>query len=121
MLNTRCMLCLELADGTMLPVNESRLLCEKLMRRGIVRPNPATRLRVALWRRACCGSDCACFAYLRVGGGQEPHRVYAHAYEDGDVLLTDNWAVWHSATGGLAPEDRRVMHLSSWDGSRTPR
>ena len=52
---------------------------------------------------------------------QEPHRVYAHAYEDGDVLLTDNWAVWHSATGGLAPEDRRVMHLSSWDGSRTPR
>ena len=42
MLNTRCMLCLELADGTMLPVNESRLLCEKLMRRGIVRTNPAT-------------------------------------------------------------------------------
>ena len=40
MLNTRCMLCLELADGTMLPVNESRLLCEKLMRRGVVRTNP---------------------------------------------------------------------------------
>ena len=57
MLNTRCMLCLELADGTMLPVNESRLLCEKLMRRGIVRTSPATLLRererVALWRGAC--------------------------------------------------------------------
>ena len=55
MLNTRCMLCLELADGTMLPVNESRLLCEKLMRRGIVRTNPAAL--------TCSGSgsDCACW------------------------------------------------------------
>ena len=49
MLNTRCMLCLELADGTMLPVNESRLLCEKLMRRGIVRTSPATLLREREW------------------------------------------------------------------------
>ena len=29
MVNTRCMLCLELADGTMLPVNESRCVCRK--------------------------------------------------------------------------------------------
>ena len=65
---------------------ESRLICEKLMRRAI-----------------------------------EPHRVYAHAYEPGDVVLADNFATWHSATGGLAPHDRRVMHLSSWDGSREPR
>jgi hypothetical protein len=27
---------------------------------------------------------------------------------------------FNQATGGLAPEDRRVMHLSSWDGSRLP-
>ena len=29
MVNTRCMLCLELADGTMLPVNESRCVCRE--------------------------------------------------------------------------------------------
>ena len=34
MVNSRCMLCVELGDGTMLPVVESRLLVEKLMRRG---------------------------------------------------------------------------------------
>ena len=85
MVNTRCMLCLELADGSMLPVNESRMLVEKLMRRGV-----------------------------------ETARIYAHAWEPGDVVLADNWACWHSATGGLAPDDRRVMHLSAWDGSRAP-
>jgi len=52
--------------------------------------------------------------------GIETARIYPHYWEEGDVLLADNWQTWHSATGGLAPDDRRVMHLSSWDGSRTP-
>ena len=64
MVNTRCMRCLELADGSLLPVTESRMLVEKLMRRGI-----------------------------------ETDRIYAHAWEPGDVVLADNWACWHSATG----------------------
>ena len=50
----------------------------------------------------------------------EPQRVYAHSWEAGDVVLADNWAVWHSATGGLDRDSRRVMHLSAWDGSRSP-
>jgi alpha-ketoglutarate-dependent taurine dioxygenase len=50
----------------------------------------------------------------------DPSLCYAHAWEPGDVVIADNWSVWHSATGGLEPEDRRVMHLSAWDGSRSP-
>jgi peptidoglycan/xylan/chitin deacetylase (PgdA/CDA1 family)/alpha-ketoglutarate-dependent taurine dioxygenase len=50
----------------------------------------------------------------------EPRRVYAHASEPGDVVIADNWSIWHSATGGLQADDRRVMHLSSWDGSLAP-
>eukprot|EP01043_Picozoa_sp_COSAG02_P125811 COSAG02_NODE_63004_length_264_cov_0.806061_1_plen_59_part_01 len=34
-MNTRCLRCLELADGSLLPTNESRMLVEKLMRRGV--------------------------------------------------------------------------------------
>lgn len=50
----------------------------------------------------------------------DPSLCYTHAWEPGDVVIADNWSVWHSATGGLEPEDRRVMHLSAWDGSRSP-
>ena len=49
-----------------------------------------------------------------------PSRVYAHNWEPGDVVLADNHACWHSATGGLGPSDKRVMHLSTWDGSAPP-
>ena len=114
-----------------------------------------------------------------------PARVYTHCHAAGDVVLTDNWSVWHSTrvfcfdisehadgerrgpasvcwyltahptetfptptlrfdlaprrspsacpekasknrsvwhstTGGLAADDRRVMHLSAWDGTRWP-
>ncbi len=31
--------------------------------------------------------------------GVETDRIYAHAWEPGDVVLADNWACWHSATG----------------------
>ena len=65
MLNTRCMLCLELADGTMLPVNESRLLCEKLMRRGVVRTKPATLLRESGFGPAVA-SGLLCYEYYLI-------------------------------------------------------
>lgn len=50
----------------------------------------------------------------------EPVFVYAHGWRKGDVALWDNLAVWHSASGGLAETDRRVMHLTAFDGSSPP-
>ena len=35
--------------------------------------------------------------------------------------IWDNHAVWHSATGGLADDERRVMHLVAFDGVAPPR
>merc|ERR1740121_2388289 len=50
-----------------------------------------------------------------------PALCYVHAWQPGDLVLWDNHAVLHSATGGLAPESRRVMHLCSLDGTFAPR
>jgi alpha-ketoglutarate-dependent taurine dioxygenase len=50
----------------------------------------------------------------------EPSLVYAHAWAPRDVVLWDNFGVWHSATGGLRESDRRVMHLHAYDGSAAP-
>eukprot|EP00747_Dinoflagellata_sp_TGD_P194314 gnl/TRDRNA2_/TRDRNA2_61593_c0_seq1.p1 gnl/TRDRNA2_/TRDRNA2_61593_c0~~gnl/TRDRNA2_/TRDRNA2_61593_c0_seq1.p1 ORF type:complete len:367 (-),score=54.75 gnl/TRDRNA2_/TRDRNA2_61593_c0_seq1:4-1104(-) len=50
----------------------------------------------------------------------EPSSVYAHDWKPGDVAVWDNFCVWHSATGGLAPSQRRVMHLVAFDGSKPP-
>ena len=58
-------------------------------------------------------SDTRLYPYHRFEG-------YAHASEPGDVVIANNWSIWHSATGGLQADDRRVMHLSSWDGSLAP-
>lgn len=49
-----------------------------------------------------------------------PELVYAHRWRPGDIVLWDNWAVWHSATGALRDGDRRVQHLVAFDGSVAP-
>jgi hypothetical protein len=49
-----------------------------------------------------------------------PSRVYAHDWQNGDLCIWDNSCVWHSATGGLKPDDKRLMHLLSMDGSVDP-
>ncbi len=49
-----------------------------------------------------------------------PARVYVHAWRAGDLAVWNNRSVWHSATGGLAPGDRRVMHLTAFNGRRPP-
>ncbi len=51
----------------------------------------------------------------------DPARVYVHAWRPGDLVLWYNRSVWHSATGKLAPDDRRVMHLTAFNGAETPR
>ena len=50
----------------------------------------------------------------------EPELVYVHAWRKGDLALWNNRSVWHSATGRLAPNDRRVMHLTAFNGSEQP-
>ncbi len=50
----------------------------------------------------------------------DPACVYVHAWRPGDLVLWYNRSVWHSATGKLAPDDRRVMHLTAFNGRIPP-
>jgi len=49
-----------------------------------------------------------------------PELVCVHAWQPGDLVLWHNRSVWHSATGKLSRDDRRVMHLTAFNGDRTP-
>ncbi len=53
--------------------------------------------------------------------GIDPEYVYVHKWRPGDLLIWNNWSVWHSATGALAESDRRVQHLTAFNGARAPR
>ena len=50
----------------------------------------------------------------------DPANCYAHGWRPGDFAIWDNHALWHSATGGLDPEDRRLMHLIAFDAAGPP-
>ena len=50
----------------------------------------------------------------------EPRLVYVHAWQPGDLVIWNNRSIWHSATGKLAREDRRIMHLTAFNGDRAP-
>ena len=47
-------------------------------------------------------------------------QVYIHDWQAGDLVLWYNHSVWHSATGKLAPEDRRLMHLTAFNAGSAP-
>ncbi|MGB1446984.1 MAG: TauD/TfdA dioxygenase family protein [Arenicellales bacterium] len=47
-------------------------------------------------------------------------QVYIHDWQAGDLVLWYNRSVWHSATGKLAPEDRRIMHLTAFNAGSAP-
>jgi len=49
-----------------------------------------------------------------------PELVYVHAWQPGDLVIWHNRSVWHSATGKLSHEDRRVMHLTAFNGNGAP-
>ena len=51
----------------------------------------------------------------------DPELVFALGWRPGDCAIWDNHAVWHSATGGLGEDERRVMHLVAYDGVDAPR
>ncbi len=63
-----------------------------------------SRLRVEAWMRPAI----------------DPARVYVHAWRPGDLVLWYNHSIWHSATGKLAPDDRRIMHLTAFNGAEPP-
>ena len=46
--------------------------------------------------------------------------IYVHAWQPGDLVIWHNRSVWHSATGELAQDDRRVMHLTAYNSSEVP-
>ena len=50
--------------------------------------------------------------------GIEPGNVYVHAWEPGDLVIWHNHSMWHTATGGLAATDRRIQHLTAYDGAQ---
>ncbi len=63
-----------------------------------------SRLQVEAWMRAAIA----------------PELVYVHAWRAGDLVLWNNRSLWHSATGKLARDDRRVMHLTAFNGDQPP-
>lgn len=50
----------------------------------------------------------------------KPENVYVHAWQPGDLVIWHNRSMWHSATGKLAAEDRRIMHLTAFNGTEAP-
>jgi alpha-ketoglutarate-dependent taurine dioxygenase len=49
-----------------------------------------------------------------------PGLVYVHAWKPGDLVIWHNRSLWHSATGLLSRDDRRVMHLTAFNGDEAP-
>jgi alpha-ketoglutarate-dependent taurine dioxygenase len=49
-----------------------------------------------------------------------PELVYVHAWQPGDLVIWDNRSIWHSATGKLSRDDRRIMHLTAYNGDESP-
>ena len=85
---------------------------------------PHTRCLVAITLaggRRLVGDEARLFLEPLMRPAVEPGLVYAHGYRRGDFVLWDNLCLWHSATGGLQDQHRRVMHLMSFDGSQAPR
>eukprot|EP00746_Dinoflagellata_sp_MGD_P049091 gnl/MRDRNA2_/MRDRNA2_222274_c0_seq1.p1 gnl/MRDRNA2_/MRDRNA2_222274_c0~~gnl/MRDRNA2_/MRDRNA2_222274_c0_seq1.p1 ORF type:complete len:243 (+),score=36.66 gnl/MRDRNA2_/MRDRNA2_222274_c0_seq1:38-730(+) len=61
------------------------------------------------------------YLYTLMRRAAEPELVYAHQWHKGDVGLWDNHVLWHSTTGGLREQDKRLMHLTSFDATEPPR
>ncbi len=49
-----------------------------------------------------------------------PELVYVHAWQPGDLVIWNNRSIWHSATGKLSRDVRRIMHLTAYNGGELP-
>jgi alpha-ketoglutarate-dependent taurine dioxygenase len=52
--------------------------------------------------------------------GIAPRRVYAHEWQPGDLVIFNNWGVWHTVVGTLRPSDVRVYHQCNLAASEAP-
>ncbi len=52
--------------------------------------------------------------------GIAPDKVYAHAWQPGDLVIFNNRGVWHSVVGALRSSDRRVYHQCNLASSEPP-
>ena len=50
----------------------------------------------------------------------EPDFVYVHPWRAGDLAIWNNRCMWHSATGKLSRNDRRVQHLTAFNSTVAP-
>jgi alpha-ketoglutarate-dependent taurine dioxygenase len=94
--------------------------------------NPVTR-EPALQIHACCVEDLVVDGH-RVGDLAEvrrmlhalmrpaiaPRKVYAHAWERGDLVIFNNRGVWHTVVGALRASDHRVYHQCNLASSEPP-
>ena len=124
MVHTRCMGSITLRDGTVLGLQAARdWLAQDAMRRRALLPALAptffrAHLQPVLPFLSPHRSPLRCERLMRPA--IRPSLCYAHPWRPGDLVIWDNHAVLHSATGGLAPDSRRVMHLCSLDGTFAP-
>jgi taurine dioxygenase len=47
----------------------------------------------------------------------QPEFIYRHRWQVGDLVMWDNWATVHRATGGYTPEERRLLHRTTLKAS----
>jgi alpha-ketoglutarate-dependent taurine dioxygenase len=66
-------------------------------------------------------ADCRRVLYELMRPAIAPHKVYAHAWRAGDLVIFNNRGVWHSVVGALRPSDRRVYHQCNLASSEAPR
>jgi alpha-ketoglutarate-dependent taurine dioxygenase len=45
-----------------------------------------------------------------------PDHIYAHAWEEGDLVIFHNYGVWHSITGQLGREKRLMWQVTMRSG-----
>lgn len=53
--------------------------------------------------------------------GIQPRYVYAHDWEEGDVVLFNNHGVLHSVVGGFGEEEVRLFRQCNLAGSAPPK
>jgi alpha-ketoglutarate-dependent taurine dioxygenase len=66
-------------------------------------------------------TECRRLLYELMRPAIAPARVYAHAWQPGDLVIFHNRGLWHSVVGALAPDDLRVYHQCNLASSEPPR
>lgn len=105
---------------------------DKRMTLPLVWKNPVTG-KLALQVHACCVEDLVVdgkplgdlaesrrLLYQLMRPAIGPRRVYAHPWVDGDLVIFNNRAVWHTVVGCLAPTDVRIYHQCNLASSEPP-